>query len=178
MKRTLLHGIMAEFGNPTDLVVAIHKARAAGYRTMDAYSPIPVEEISEALHIHDRKLPLLVLLGGIAGCIGGFSLATWTSVYDYPINVGGRPFFSWVSFLPVTFETTVLAAAATAVLGMLALNGLPMPYHPVFNVPQFALATREKFFLCIEATDPRFDRAEVRRFLESLEPLSVAEVED
>lgn len=178
MKRTLLHGIMAEFGNPTDLVVAIHKARAAGYRTMDAYSPIPVEEVSEALHIHDRKLPLLVLLGGIAGCIGGFALATWTSVYDYPINVGGRPFFSWVSFLPVTFETTVLAAAATAVLGMLALNGLPMPYHPVFNVPQFALATREKFFLCIEATDPRFDRAEVRRFLESLEPLSVAEVED
>lgn len=178
MKRTLLHGIMAEFGNPTDLVVAIHKARAAGYRTMDAYSPIPVEEVSEALHIHDRKLPLLVLLGGIAGCIGGFSLATWTSVYDYPINVGGRPFFSWVSFLPVTFETTVLAAAATAVLGLLALNGLPMPYHPVFNVPQFALATREKFFLCIEATDPQFDRAEVRRFLESLEPLSVAEVED
>lgn len=178
MKRTLLHGIMAEFGNPTDLVVAIHKARAAGYRTMDAYSPIPVEEVSEALHIHDRKLPLLVLLGGIAGCIGGFSLATWTSVYDYPINVGGRPFFSWVSFIPITFETTVLAAAATAVLGMLALNGLPMPYHPVFNVPQFALATREKFFLCIEATDPQFDRAEVRRFLESLEPLSVAEVED
>lgn len=178
MKRALLHGIMAEFDNPTALVVAIHKARAAGYRTMDAYSPIPIEEVSEALHIHDRLLPALVFLGGLAGCIGGFALATWTSVIDYPINVGGRPYFSWPSFLPVTFETTVLCAALTTVLGLLALNGLPMPYHPVFNVPQFALATREKFFLCIEATDPQFDRVETRRFLESLEPLSVAEVED
>ena len=178
MKRAELHGVMAEFDNPTALVVAIHKARAAGYRTMDAYSPFPIEEVSEALHIHDRLLPLLVLLGGIAGCVGGFALATWTSVVDYPINVGGRPFFSWPSFIPITFETTVLVAAATTVLGLLALNGLPMPYHPVFNVPQFALATREKFFLCIEATDPQFHREETRRFLESLEALSVAEVEN
>ncbi len=178
MKRAPLHGIMAEFDNPTALVTAIHKARAAGYRTMDAYSPIPIEEVSEALEIHDRVLPILVFFGGLAGCIGGFALATWTSVVDYPINVGGRPLFSWPSFIPVTFECTVLVAALTTVLGLLALNGLPMPYHPVFNVPQFALATREKFFLCIEATDPQFERAEVRRFLESLEPLSVAEVED
>ena len=178
MKRTPLYGMMAEFDNPTALVVAIHKARAAGYRAMDAYSPFPIEEVSEALHIHDRLLPALVLVGGILGCIGGFALATWTSVFDYPINVGGRPFFSWPSFIPITFECTVLVAAATCVLGLLALNGLPMPYHPVFNVPQFALATREKFFLCIEATDPQFDLTETRRFLESLEALSVAEVED
>lgn len=178
MKRTPLYGVMAEFDNPTALVVAIHKARAAGYRAMDAYSPFPIEEVSEALHIHDRLLPILVFLGGLAGCIGGFALATWTSVFDYPINVGGRPFFSWPSFLPVTFECTVLLAAGTCVLGLLALNGLPMPYHPVFNVPQFALATREKFFLCIEATDPQFHREETRRFLETLEPLSVAEVEE
>ncbi|MEO6028695.1 MAG: DUF3341 domain-containing protein, partial [Candidatus Binatia bacterium] len=138
----------------------------------------PVEEVAEALHIHDRKLPLLVLIGGIVGCIGGFSLATWTSVVDYPINVGGRPFFSWPSFIPITFECTVLVAALSAVLGLLALNGLPMPYHPVFNVPQFALATREKFFLCIEATDPQFDLKETRRFLETLEALSIAEVAD
>jgi hypothetical protein len=178
MKRTPVYGMMAEFDTPTALVAAIHKARAAGYRAMDAYSPIPVEEVAEALHIHDRLLPLLVLLGGIAGGIGGFALATWTSVFDYPINVGGRPFFSWPSFLPVTFECTVLVAAATCVLGLLALNGLPMPYHPVFNVPQFALATREKFFLCIESRDPQFDLQETRRFLETLEPLSVAEVDD
>jgi ActD protein len=178
MKRTPLYGIMAEFDNPTALVVAIHKARAAGYRSMDAYSPFPIEEVSEALHIHDRLLPALVLVGGILGCVGGFALATWTSAIDYPINVGGRPFFSWPSFLPVTFECTVLVAALATVLGLLGLNGLPMPYHPVFNVPQFALATREKFFLCIESADQQFHREETRRFLESLEPLSVAEVED
>jgi hypothetical protein len=178
MKRAQLYGLMAEFDSPTALVTAIHKARAAGYRAMDAYSPFPIEEVAEALHIHDRLLPILVFFGGLAGCIGGFGLATWTSVIDYPINVGGRPFFSWPSFLPITFETTVLVAALTTVLGLLALNGLPMPYHPVFNVPQFALATREKFFLCIEATDPQFDRQATRRFLEELEPQSVAEVED
>ena len=178
MKRTPVYGMMAEFDSPTTLVAAIHKARAAGYRAMDAYSPIPVEEVSEALHIHDRLLPMLVFLGGLAGGIGGFALATWTSVFDYPLNVGGRPFFSWPSFIPVTFECTVLVAAATCVLGLLALNGLPMPYHPVFNVPQFALATREKFFLCIESRDPQFDLQETRRFLETLEPLSVAEVPD
>ncbi|OQY65725.1 MAG: hypothetical protein B6D46_13555 [Polyangiaceae bacterium UTPRO1] len=169
---------MAEFDNPTALVVAIHKTRAAGYRVMDAYSPFPIEEVSEALHIHDRLLPILVFFGGLAGCIGGFGLATWTSMIDYPINVGGRPLLSWPSFLPITFETCVLLAAVTCVLGLLGLNGLPMPYHPVFNVPQFALASREKFFLCIEATDPQFHRQETRRFLETLAPLSVAEVEN
>jgi len=178
VKRAPLYGLMAEFDSPTALVAAIHKARAAGYRSMDAYSPMPVEEVAEALHLHDRSLPILVFLGGLAGCLGGFGLAAWTSAVDYPINVGGRPFFSWPAYLPITFECTVLLAAITAVFGLLALNGLPMPYHPVFNVPQFALATREKFFLCIEARDPQFDREQTRRFLEGLEPLSVAEVED
>jgi hypothetical protein len=175
--RPPIYGLLGEFDNPTDLVVAIHRARAEGYKLMDAYTPFPVEEVAEALHIHDRRLPLIVLIGGILGGIGGYALQYWTSVIDYPINVGGRPFHSWPAFIPITFETTVLVAALSAVLGMLALNGLPMPYHPVFNVPRFALATRDQFFLCIEATDPQFDRDGTRRFFERLEALSVSEVD-
>ena len=177
MIRPPIYGMMAEFETPTDLVVAIRKARDVGYRLMDAYTPFPIEEVSEALHIHDRRLPLLVLIGGICGFIGGYALQYWISVIEYPLNVGGRPLHSWPAFIPITFETTVLVAALTAVFGMLALNGLPMPYHPVFNVRQFALASRDRFFLCIEATDPQFDRVATRRFLERLEPRSVAEVE-
>ena len=177
MRRPPIHGLLAEFTTPTDLVLAIRKARDYGYRVMDAYTPFPIEEVAHELHIHDRALPRLVLLGGILGGLGGFALAYWTSVIDYPINVGGRPLNSWPAFLPITFETTVLLAAITTVLGMLALNGLPMPYHPVFNVPRFALATRDQFFLCIEATDPQFDRQGTRRFLERLEALSVNEVD-
>mgnify|MGYP001000712993 FL=1 len=144
---------------------------------MDAYTPYPIEEVAEELDIHHNHLPKLVLTGGIIGMIAGFGLQYWTSVIEYPLNVGGRPFNSIVSFIPITFETTVLAAAFFAVFGMLALNGLPMPYHPVFNVPRFALASRDRFFLCIEATDPMFDRELTRRFLERLVPRSVAEVE-
>jgi hypothetical protein len=143
---------------------------------MDAYSPFPIEELAEALHFHERRLPLIVLFGGVAGGLGGYLLQYWTSVIEYPINVGGRPLHSWPAFIPVTFETTVLLAALSAVLGMLALNGLPMPYHPVFNVPRFALATRDQFFLCIEAVDPQFDPEITWRFLERLDPLSIAEV--
>ena len=175
--RPPIYGLLAEFDSPTELVVAIRRARAEGYKVMDAYTPFPIEEVAEALHIHDRRLPLIVLIGGIAGGLGGYLLQYWTSVINYPINVGGRPFHSWPAFLPITFETTVLVAALSAVLGMLALNGLPMPYHPVFNVPRFALATRDQFFLCIEATDPQFDRQGTRRFLERLEALSVSEVD-
>ena len=167
---------MAEFDSPTELVAAVHRTRAAGYRNIDAYTPFPIEELGEALGIHERRLPLIVLIGGITGGLAGYLLQYWTSVIDYPLNVGGRPLHSWPSFLPITFETTVLAAALSAVLGMLALNGLPMPYHPVFNVPRFALATRDQFFLCIEATDSQFDRADTRRFLETLRPLGVSEV--
>ncbi len=149
---------------------------AEGYRRIDAYTPFPIEGLAEAIGFHYNRLPLLVLIGGLAGAAGGFGLQYWVAAITYPINVGGRPFNSWPSFIPVTFEMTILLAALTAVLGLLALNGLPMPYHPVFNVPRFALATRDRFFLCIEATDPRFDREGTRRFLEGLGPREVSEV--
>ncbi|MBI1816698.1 MAG: DUF3341 domain-containing protein [Deltaproteobacteria bacterium] len=168
---------MAEFSEPNELIAAVRRAREAGYRQLDAYTPYPIEEVSEALGFHHNRLPLLVLIGGILGGLGGYGLQYWASVIEYPINVGGRPFHSWVSFIPITFECTVLVAALTAVLGMLALNGLPMPYHPVFNVPRFALATRDRFFLCIEGTDPLFDRDTTRRFLERQVPRSISEVE-
>ena len=170
------YGLMAEFDNPTALVAAATKARLAGYRRMDAYSPIPIEELSEALGLRRTRLPLIVLLGGIAGGIGGYTLEWWASVIAYPMNIGGRPFHSWPQFIPVTFETTVLGAALSAFVGMWALNRLPQPYHPVFNVPAFARASSDRFFLCIEAADPRFDRDATWRFLEGLHPVGVSEV--
>jgi hypothetical protein len=167
---------MAEFDKPGDLVTAAARARAAGYRRMDAYSPFPIEELPDALGEGHSRLPLVVLLGGLTGCLGGFGLQYWASAIAYPLNVGGRPLNSWPAFIPVTFECTILAAALSAVLGMLALNGLPMPYHPVFNVPRFALASRNRFFLVIEARDPRFDPDETRQFLESLGTREVSTV--
>ena len=172
-----LYGLMAEFDSPGNLVSAARDAREAGYRKMDAYTPFPIEELADALGFHYNRLPWLVLVGGIAGAIFGYALQYWTSVIDYPLNVGGRPYHSWPSFIPATFETTILFASLTAVLGMLALNGLPMPHHPVFNAPRFALATRDSFFLCIEADDPRFDREQTARFLERLGAKQVSEVE-
>ena len=171
-----LHGLMAEFDNPTALVAATNRARLEGYRQMDAYSPIPIEELSEALGLPRTRLPLLVLLGGILGGAGGYSLEYWTQVIAYPLNVGGRPFHSWPHFIPVTFETTVLGAALTAFVGMWALNGLPQPYHPVFNVPAFARASHDRFFLVIETSDPRFDRHDTQKFLEAQHPVGVSEV--
>jgi hypothetical protein len=168
---------MAEFDSSADLLDAAQRAYEEGYRRMDAYTPFPVHGLPEALGFHRTRLPLLVLLGGIAGCIGGYSLQYWVAAIDYPLNVGGRPLNSWPAFIPVTFELTVLVAALAAVLGMLALNRLPMPYHPVFNVPEFELASRNRFFLCIEAVDPKFDRGETKHFLESLKPRGVFEVE-
>ncbi|MBI4476224.1 MAG: DUF3341 domain-containing protein [Acidobacteria bacterium] len=167
---------MAEFDDPTRLVMAARRAREEGYRRMDAYSPYPIEELHEALGLHQTRLPLIVLMGGIAGCLGGFLLQYWVSAIAYPLNIAGRPLNSWPAFIPVTFEMTILFAALSAVLGMLALNGLPTPYHPVFNVPRFALATRDRFFLCIEACDSRFDRARTRAFLESCEAKEVTDV--
>jgi hypothetical protein len=143
---------------------------------MDAYSPYPIEELSEAIDLRHTRLTLIVLIGGILGCLAGYLLQYWVSVIEYPMNIGGRPLNSWPSFIPVTFETTVLFAALAAVFGMLGLNGLPMPYHPVFNVSSFALATRDRFFLCIEADDPKFDREATMQFLRALEPRSVSEV--
>ena len=171
-----VYGLMAEFEDPNTLVAAAAQAREAGYRRMDAYSPFPIEELHEALGSHHSKLPLIVLIGGAVGCLGGFLLQYWASAIAYPLNVGGRPFNSWPAFIPVTFECTILGAALSAVLGMLALNGLPMPYHPVFNVPRFALASRNRFFLCIEARDRKFDLEKTRAFLESLSPREVSTV--
>jgi Alternative complex III, ActD subunit len=171
-----LHGLMAEFDTPGALVDAATKARLAGYRKMDAYSPIPVEELDDALGLRRTRLPILVLLGGILGGLGGFSLEVWVSAVAYPMNVGGRPLVSWPHFIPVTFETTVLGAALTAFIGMWALNKLPQPYHPVFNVPAFARASTDRFFLVIETGDPRFDRTSTWNFLESTHPIGVSEV--
>jgi len=171
-----LYGLVAEFDNPTELVAAANAARLEGYRRMDAYSPIPVEELHEALGLHHTRLPLIVLMGGLVGLLAGYGLEYWSSAIAYPMNIGGRPFHSWPHFIPVTFETTVLGAALTAFVGMWALNKLPQPYHPVFNVPAFARASTDRFFLCIEASDPRFELTGTRRFLEGLKPVGVSEV--
>jgi hypothetical protein len=174
--KAALYGLMAEFDGAEELLEAARHAYEEGYRRMDAYSPFPVHGLAEAIGFHRTRLPLLVLLAGIAGGIGGYALQYWVSAIDYPLNIGGRPLNSWPAFIPVTFELIILMAALAAVLGMLALNGLPMPYHPVFNVPAFELATRNRFFLCIEAVDAKFDVRETRRFLESLKPSGVHEV--
>ncbi len=173
-----LYGLMAEFDNSDRLIDAAERARASGYRKLDAFTPYPIEAVSEALGHHGSKLPLLVLIGGILGALGGFGLQYWVSVIEYPLNVGGRPLNSWIAFIPVTFESTILLASLAAVLGMLALNGLPRPYHPVFNTPRFALASRDRYFLCIETADPRFDRQATEAFLQGLGPVGVYEVEN
>lgn len=177
-KHPLTHGLMAEFGDQHTLVEAAHRAHHAGYRRMDAYSPMPIEELHEALGLPQTKLPAIVLIGGIIGGLSGFLTEVWVSMVAYPINVGGKPYFSWPMFIPVTFESTILGAALAAVFGMLALNGLPQPYHPVFNVPRFALASRNRFFLCIEATDEQFDLDHTRAFMDTLGATEVSIVED
>ena len=176
-KPETIYGLMAEFDNPGDLVAAARKAREAGYRKMDAYTPFPVEELNDALALGQSWMAPIVLIGGILGAALGYFMQYYFAAIDYPINIGGRPLHSWPAFIPVTFEMTVLLAGLFAVLGMLALNGLPMPYHPVFNVPGFTLASHDRFFLCIEATDLKFHRDETRRFLDGLTPRRVSEVE-
>lgn len=172
-----LYGLMAEFETPEHLRSAAQRAYDEGYRQMDAYSPFPVEGLAAAIGFEKNRVPLVVLLGGLVG--GGYIyfMMWYASVIDYPLNVGGRPLHSWPAFIPITFEVTVLLAAFGALLGMLALNGLPRPYHPVFNAPNFERASRDRFFLCIEADDPNFDLEETRRFLASLHPTAVSEVE-
>jgi len=171
-----IYGLMAEFETPTSLVAAARAARERGYRKLDAYTPFPIEELSDALHLHKNKLPLIVLLGGLIGGSLGYLLQYYVTVWYFPINIAGRPLHSWPAYIIITFEMTILFAAIASVLGLLALCGLPMPYHPTFNVPRFALASRNRFFLCIEATDPLFDHDGTSDFLESLAPKEVSEV--
>ena len=172
-----LYGLRAEFDNPTDLVAAARRTYEEGYRKINGYSPFPIEELSEAIGFTHTKLPLIVLICGIVGCVGGYLMQYYLAAIEYPLNVGGRPFHSWPAFIPITFETTVLCAALATVFGMLALNGLPQPYHPVFNVPRFALATKDRFFLAIEAKDPKFNYDTTKLFMLSLGPREVFDVE-
>jgi hypothetical protein len=167
---------MAEFHSAEELIEAAHKVHEAGFHHVDAYTPYPIEEVSHALGLHRSKLPLIVLGGGITGGLGGYMLQYWSQVLEYPMNIGGRPFHSWPAFIVPTFEMTILFAALSAVLGMLALNGLPQPYHPVFNVPGFALASRDRYFLVIESRDSKFDVEETRKFLLDLHASEVSEV--
>lgn len=173
---TPLYGLLAEFKDPAALVAAAGRAREAGYREFEAYSPYPIEEVAEAMHFHDIRVPLGVLGGGLAGAVGGYAMQLYAVLVTYPMNVAGKPMHSWPMNIPITFECTILLAAFGAVFGMLAMNGLPMPYHPLFNVDAFKRATQDGFFLCIEASDPRFDRAATARFLESLSAVEVHEV--
>ena len=176
MKRLTIYGMMAEFDSARDLVAAARRTREEGYHKIDAYSPFPVEGLAEEIGFRKNSVPLVVLIGGLLGCMSGYGLQYWISAVSYPINVGGRPYNSWPAFIVVTFEMTILFAGLAAVLGMLALNGLPMPYHPVFNVPRFAFATRDRFFLIIFSSDAKYDAGATRAFLETLGPRSISEV--
>jgi hypothetical protein len=176
MKREPIYGMLAEFESATLLMEACNRTREAGYQKMDAYSPFPIEGLAEAIGFHKNRVPLVVLLGGITGALTGYGMQYWMSAVDYPINIGGRPLNSWPSFIIITFELTILFAGLSAALGMLALNGLPMPYHPVFNVPRFAMATKDRFFLIVFSSDPKYDAAATRQFLAGLAPRSLTEV--
>jgi Alternative complex III, ActD subunit len=176
--RAKLFGLLAEFKSAQALLDAVLRAKSAGYSTMDAFTPYPVEEISEEIENHKKsKVPLLVLLGGATGMLSAVALQYWTAAVDYPVNVGGRPPFSWPAFIPVTFELTILFAAFSAVIGMLALNGLPKPYHPVFNVAAFERALQDRYFLLIESSDPQFDVETTRGFLRDLGSKEVHDVD-
>lgn len=172
-----VHGLLAEFEEVDQLVAAARRAREAGYVKLDAYTPFPVENLSDALGHKRSRVPLVVLLGGLTGGFGGWLLQYWSQVIAYPLNVGGRPHNSWPAFIVPTFECTILFAAIAGVVGMILLNRLPMPYHPVFNVERFVEASRDRYFLCIEADDPKFDRAATEQFLRGLGPAEVSEVE-
>lgn len=176
MNGTGLYGLLAQFNTPDDVIRAANAAYRHGYRRMDAFSPFHVEGLAPALGFKRNGVALIVLVGGIVGGLTGFGLQYWINVLNYPLNIGGKPLDSWVAFIVVTFELTVLGAAIFGTIGMLALNGLPMPYHPLFNVDEFSRVTRDKFFLAIEAVDPLFERDATERFLKSLDPEGVWEV--
>jgi len=176
MKDPRIYGLLAEFDSVDTVIAAAHRVHDAGYRKIDAYSPFPLEELSEAIGFERNGVALVCLVGGLLGCTAAYVLQWWINTISYPVNIGGRPFHSWPSFIIVTFEMTILFSGLSAVFGMIALNGLPMPYHPVFNVPQFDFASRDKFFIIIFSSDLNYDPVRTRQFLESLSPLSVAEV--
>lgn len=173
-----VHGLMAEFDTAQALLDAAHKVRGAGYTKADAYSPMPIHGLAEALGFNEHLVPKIVLGGGITGLIAGYGLEYWTQVIAWPQNIGGRPYHSWVAFIPPAYETTILFAAFSAVIGMLALNGLPQPYHPVFNNPRFSTASQDKFFLVIEATDPKFSMDTTKSFLAGLNAKDVVAVNE
>src|SRR5687768_8312859 len=175
-KDSKIYGLVAEFDSPDGILAAAKRAYAEGYRVMEGYTPFPVHGLSEAVGFKRTRLPLIVMLGGLAGAVGGFSMQYFANVIHYPMNIGGRPWNSWPAFIIPTFEMTILFASLSAVLGMLALNGMPQPYHPLFNVPSFELASRSHFFLCIEHADPKFNLEATRQFLEGLSPRSVSVV--
>jgi len=177
MSSSRIFGLMAEFETPDALLDACRHAHQAGYRRVDGYSPFPVHGLADALGFRSNPIPYVVLCGGIVGALAGYGLQYWVSVIEYPVNVGGRPLHSWPSFIPVTFEMTILVAAFSCVLGMFALNGLPEPYHPTFNVERFALASRDRFFMCIESSDDLFDPEQTRDFLKNLNPYDIYEVQ-
>jgi hypothetical protein len=176
-KRPPVYAILAEFEEPHALIAAAKRTREEGYIKIDAYSPFPVEGLTDALGYGKTRMSLIVLIGGILGCITGYSMQYWVAGVYFPINIGGRPLNSWPSFIPITFELTVLFSAVFAVFGMLALNGLPTPYHPLFNVPRFALASRDRFFLGILSTDKKFSVDETRKFMQSLGAREVSDVD-
>jgi hypothetical protein len=176
MKRDPIYGMMAEFDTPVALVEAAKRTYQAGYRRIDTYTPFPVEGLAEEIGFHRDEVPLVVLIGGIVGGLTGYLMQYWMSAVAYPLNIGGKPYHSWPAFIVITFEMTILFAGISAVFGMLALNGLPMPYHPVFNVPRFTRASRDRFFLVVFSSDVKYDPAATRQFLESLDPRSVSEV--
>ncbi len=176
--RSQLYGVMGEFDSPEQIMAAAKKAREAGYKHMTAYTPFPIEGLAETIGFKWTAVPLITLIGGLGGGLSGFGLQYWCSAITYPLNIAGRPLNSWPAFIPVTFELTVLGAATFAVIGMLALNKLPQPYHPVFNVERFSRASTDKFFLCIEARDPKFHLAESAKFLQSAGAQHVDEVKD
>jgi hypothetical protein len=170
------YGIMAQFETPEQLISAAQNAVAAGYRRIETYTPMPVHGLAEIVGVNRSAVARLVLAGGLFGCIGGYALQYYMTVVSYAHNVGGRPVHSWPAYIPVTFETTVLCAALAAVFGMLALNHLPMPYHPVSNVSAFSRATQDRFFICIQSDDPEFDSEKTRIFLENQSPVEVSSV--
>ena len=177
MPKHTIYGLMAEFSTPEHLLEAARRTQKAGYCRIDAFAPFPIEGLADAVGFHRTRLPLVVLIAGIIGGSLGFFLQYYGDAVSYPLNVGGRPLNSWPAFIPITFELTILFAAFGAVFGMLAMNGLPMPYHPVFNVRRFALASRDRFFLCVKARDPIFDIVKTRQFLETLNARGVSEIE-